>query len=177
MKKILQNEVVSSLIMVVLGIILMVWPGEAMDIACMIIGCGLIITGAIGLIVLFAKRKKSGEESISKENIITIIKSVVIIIVGIVLLAKMKTVVSILPFIIGILIIVNSAVNIIQAILNRNQNSKWIISLIVGFATAIIGILMVIEPFGAALSQIFIMGLGLTVDGVSNLVSGLTIKK
>ncbi|MCM1537912.1 MAG: DUF308 domain-containing protein, partial [bacterium] len=97
--------------------------------------------------------------------------------VGIVLLAKMKTIVSILPFIIGILIIVNSAVNIIQAILNRKQNSKWIISLIVGFVTAIIGILMVIEPFGAALSQIFIMGLGLTVNGVSNLVSGLTVKK
>lgn len=176
MKKILQNEVVSSLIMIVLGIILMVWPGAAMDIACMIIGCTLIIAGVISLIVLFTKRKKSGEESVSKDSVITIMKSVVMMIVGIILIVKMKTVVSILPFIIGILIIVNSAVNVILAILNRKQNNKWIISLIVGLATAIIGLLMVIDPFGAAISQIFIMGLGLSVDGVSNLVNGLTVK-
>ncbi|MCM1222073.1 MAG: DUF308 domain-containing protein [Lachnospiraceae bacterium] len=177
MKKILQNEVVSSLIMIVLGIILMVWPGETMDIACMVIGCGLIIAGVIGLVVLFIKRKKSREENIGKDGVITALKSVIIIIVGIVLIAKMKTIVSILPFIIGILIIANSAVNILQAILHKKQNSKWIVSLIVSLVTVIIGILMTVNPFGAAISQIFIMGLGLAVGGISNLMNGLIIKK
>ncbi|MCM1308653.1 MAG: DUF308 domain-containing protein [Butyrivibrio sp.] len=177
MKKILQNEVVSSLIMIIFGIVLMVWPRAAMDIACMIIGCGLIIAGVIGLIVFFARRKKSGEEGVSKDSIISILKSVVIIVVGIVLITKIKTVVSILPFIIGVLVIVNSAVNIIQSILNRKQSSKWVISLVVGIVSAIIGILMVIDPFGAAVSQIFIMGLCLAVDGVSNLINGLTVRK
>ncbi|MCM1039361.1 MAG: DUF308 domain-containing protein [Ruminococcus sp.] len=177
MKKILHNEVVSSLIMIILGIILMVWPGETMDIACMVIGCGLIIAGVIGLAVLFIRRKKNGEENISKDSVITTLKSVIIIIVGIVLIAKMKTVVSILPFIMGILIIVNSAVNIMQTILNKDQNSKWIVSLIASLVTAIIGILMIANPFGAAVSQIFIMGLGLTVGGISNLINGLIIRK
>ena len=177
MKKILQNEVVSSLILIVLGIILMVWPGAAMDIACMVIGCGLIIAGIICLIVFFVKRKKSGEGKFSKDSVITIMKSVVIIVVGIVLIAKMKTVVSILPFIIGLLIIANSVVNVIQALLNRKQNDKWLVSLIVGLVTTIIGLLMVIDPFGAAVSQIFIVGLGLAIDGVSNLVNGLTVRK
>ncbi|MCM1415289.1 MAG: DUF308 domain-containing protein [bacterium] len=177
MKKILQNEVVSSLIMVVLGIVLMVWPGETMDIACMVIGCSLIIAGVIGLIVLFISQKKNEEKNISKDSVITTLKSVIIIIVGIVLIAKMRTIVSILPFIIGILIIINSAVNIIQTILNKSQNSKWIVSLIASLVTAIIGILMAVNPFGAAISQIFIMGLGLTFGGISNLMNGLIIRK
>ncbi|MCM1386046.1 MAG: DUF308 domain-containing protein [Bacillus sp. (in: Bacteria)] len=177
MKKILQNEVVSSLIMIALGIVLMVWPGAAMDIACLVIGCGLIIVGAIGLIILFVKRKKNEKEGISKDSIIVIMKSVIMIVVGIILIVKKNSVVSVLPFVIGVLIIVNSAVNIIQAILKRKQNNKWIIPLVVGFVTAIIGILMISNPFGAVISQIFIMGLGLAVDGVSNLVGGLTIRK
>lgn len=177
MKKVLQNDVVSSLLMIVLGIVLMVWPGAAMDIACMIIGCGLIIVGVINLIILFAKQKKNGENGVSKNNIIAIIKSVVMIVVGIILIAKMKTIVSILPFVIGVLIIVNGAVNVIQATLNREQGNKWIVSLIIGLATAVIGILMVVDPFGAAVSQIFILGLGLAVNGISNLANGITAKK
>ncbi|MCM1189343.1 MAG: DUF308 domain-containing protein [bacterium] len=177
MKRILQNEIISSLLMIVLGIILMVWPGAAMDIACMIIGCGLIIVGAISLIVLFVRQKKSGEEGVGKDSIIAIIKSVVMIVVGIILIAKMKTVVSILPFVIGVLIIVNSTVNVIQSILNRKQSGKWVVSLVIGLVTAVIGILMVADPFGAAVSQIFILGLGLAVDGISNLANGMTVKK
>lgn len=162
--------------MVVLGIVLMLQPGAAMDIACIVIGCGLIITGAIGLLISFVKRKKDGED-IGKNNIITIIKSVAIIVVGVLLIAKTRTVVSILPFIMGVLIIANSAVNILQAILNRKQSGKWVISLVVGLITAIIGIFMVFDPFDAAVSQIFIMGLGLSVGGISNLVNGLTVRK
>lgn len=177
MKKILQNEIVSSLIMVVLGIILMVQPGAAMGIACMVIGYGLIIVGAAGLIVLFVRRKKNGEEGIDMASLITIIKSVVMIVVGIVLIIKMGMVVSILPFVIGVLIIINSAVNAIQSILCRKQNDKWMIPFIIGLVTAVIGLLMVINPFGAAISQIFIMGLGLAVNGASNLVNSLTIKR
>ncbi|MCM1497212.1 MAG: DUF308 domain-containing protein [Clostridium sp.] len=177
MKKILQNEVISSLLMMVLGIILMVWPGAAMDVACMIIGCGLIIVGVISLIVLFVRQKKSEEKGIGKGSIIAIMKSVVMVVVGIILIAKMKTIVSILPFVMGVLIIVNSAVNVIQAILNRKQSGKWVVSLVIGLATAVIGILMVANPFGAAVSQIFILGLGLAVDGISNLANGMTVKK
>lgn len=177
MKQVIKNEVISSLIMIVLGIILMVWPGAAMDVACLVIGGGLIIAGVVGLLVFFAKRKKSGAEGVSKDGLIAIMKFVVMIVFGIILLAKKQSVVSVLPFVIGVLIIVNSAVNMIQAILNRKQNDKWIISLLVGCATAIIGLLMVLDPFGAAISQIFIMGLGLAVDGISNLVNGLTARK
>ncbi|MCM1466917.1 MAG: DUF308 domain-containing protein [Alistipes sp.] len=177
MKKILQNEVVSSLLMIVLGIILMVWPGTAMDLACRIIGCGLIIVGIISLIVLFVRQKKSGEEGVSKDSIIAIIKSVVMIVVGIILIVKMKTVVSFLPFVIGTLILVNSAVNVIQSILNRKQSGKWVVSLVIGLVSAVIGILMIADPFGAAVSQIFILGLGLAVDGISNLANGMTVKK
>ncbi|HCA34180.1 MAG TPA: hypothetical protein DEP00_03670 [Lachnospiraceae bacterium] len=52
MKKILSSGFVTSIILIALGIILIAQPDAAMSVATAIIGCGLLIVGAIGLITL-----------------------------------------------------------------------------------------------------------------------------
>lgn len=52
MKKFLSSGFVTSIILIALGIILIAQPDAAMSVATAIIGCGLLIVGAIGLITL-----------------------------------------------------------------------------------------------------------------------------
>ena len=175
LKKILSNGIVSSLVMIALGIVLMLWPGDVMSVVCAVIGWGLLIAGVAGLVVLFVRKKKG--KSGQATDVVSILKSVVSIILGIVLISKMETVVSILPFLIGIVVIINGAINAVQAVLYRKENKSWIAALVAGIVVLIMGLVMVLYPFGVAVSQIFLMGLSLELDGVSNLIYALTVKK
>ena len=175
MKKILSNGIVSALIMIALGVILMLWPGNVMSIVCAVIGWGLLITGAAGLVIAFVRKKN--EEANESLDIVSILKDIVAIILGIILISRMETVVSILPFIIGIIVIINGAVNAVQALLYKNESKNWLVALIAGIVVVLIGLLMVFNPLEVAVSQVFLMGLMLCFDGVSNLVYAITVKK
>lgn len=175
MKKIMANGIVSSLIMIALGVFLMLWPGNVMSMVCSVIGWGLLIMGAAGIVMLFVRRKK--EDSREALDIVSLLKDIVAIILGIILIAKMETVVSILPFIVGVIVIINGAVNAVQALLYQKENRNWLVALIAGIIVVLIGLVMVLRPFDVAVSQIFLMGLMLCFDGVSNLIYAFTIRR
>lgn len=174
MKKVLSNGMVSSLILIVLGIFLMIWPGDVMTIACYIIGCGLIIAGAVGLLMIVLSKRKDPSQAIPA---FSICKDIVSIVIGIVLIAKMETVVSVLPFIIGLIAVVNGAFNAVQALMQKKTKSKWIIAFIAGLLVVVMGLIMMLYPFEVAVSQIFLMGLVLAVNGVGNLISTFSTRK
>lgn len=177
MKKILSNGIVSSLILIIFGVILMLKPGSTLTVVCTIIGWGLIVAGVVGIVLLIIGSKKGNNSDNTKKSkgaiALSIVKSVVAIVLGIILLTKSETIVSILPYIIGVLIIVNGAVNAIQAIIHRKESKGWIVTLICGIVTVIWGILIVANPFGAAASVVFMIGLSLVVDGLSNLFAAI----
>lgn len=158
----------------------MLKPDSTLMTVCTIVGWGLIIAGIVGIVLVFiAKRKdarKDDAQSSKGSPVFSVAKSVVAIIIGIVLLFKSETVVSVLPYIVGILIIVNGAVNAIQALLHKKDSNGWIVTLVCGIVTVIWGILIVTNPFETAVSVVFMIGLSLVVDGISNLFAAIFSK-
>ena len=53
LRKMKANAVVSSLLCVVLGLVLVIWPGMSMQIVCAAIGVLLILTGLMTVIAHF----------------------------------------------------------------------------------------------------------------------------
>ncbi len=179
MKKFLSSGFVTSIILIILGIILIAQPDAAMSVATAIIGCGLLIVGAIGLIVLLVKNRSGEKKSDADQAVLSgsVNKYVVLIICGAVMLTNKTTIVSILPFLIGVMLMINGSVNAVSAFIGRKQTGKWAVAMILGLITLLIGVLIVRSPLETALSQIVILGISLVIDGVSNLVSAIISKK
>lgn len=43
------NKVITSLIFIILGVVLLIWPNTALDVVCRIVGAGLLVGGVVTL--------------------------------------------------------------------------------------------------------------------------------
>ena len=57
-KNLKANELISAIICMALGIVLIIWPGTSVKVACMILGGALLLYGVLQIILyLFAKER------------------------------------------------------------------------------------------------------------------------
>ena len=60
-KNLKANELISAIICMALGIVLIIWPGTSVKVACMILGGALLLYGVLQIILyLFAKERTAG---------------------------------------------------------------------------------------------------------------------
>lgn len=164
LKRMKANAVLTALLCVVVGIVLVVWPGMSMHIVCVTIGIVLIAGGVIRLIGYFTDRDGT---LYSHMNMVT---GIVFTVVGVWIVIKPEKVLVIIPIIVGILIMIHGANNVYQATeLCKRQYDKWWIALILGLITVAFGALLIYKPFAALDTIIMIIGFFLIYDGLSNL--------
>ena len=92
MIKILTNGVVSSLILIIFGIVLMMYPTNTLLMLCRITGWGLIISGVVGLATLVLRKREDETES-GSSGAAFIVKVVLSLVIGIFCLIRSETVV------------------------------------------------------------------------------------
>ncbi|MBR2521516.1 MAG: DUF308 domain-containing protein [Coriobacteriales bacterium] len=173
MKEALRNGLALGIAMIILGIVVMVWPGAVMSMVCTILGIGLLAVGIVGIVKLFYK-KRSGE--IVEIDITSIFKNVVAIVLGIAFIVKMETFVSIMPFLTGVLVTVDGVIVIIMSLVYRSINRNWYLALIGGAIAAILGIIMIAFPYEVALSEVFVVGFAIAIGGLANIIYACTVK-
>ena len=89
---------------------------------------------------------------------------------GIFTLAKPQVVASFLPIVFGIFIVVDGLSRIGSAIdLAKRKGQKWWVLLLLSIVSVALGILLVLHPFGAAVSVVMVCGILLIVEGAMNL--------
>ena len=164
LRKMKANAVVSSLLCVVLGLVLVIWPGMSMQIVCSAIGVVLILTGIMKIIEYFAVKDGSLYEQTN------LIMGIIFTVVGIWIAVKPDKVLAIIPIIVGIIIALHGARNMQQAVtLCKDQYDKWWIALILGLLTVGFGVLLICKPFVALDTVVMLIGIFLIYDGVSNI--------
>lgn len=167
--------ILASIVLMIFGIILMVKPEESLLFACKVIGWGLIASGLIALIVLVIRALKAETPIPAGLIALSAGKGVVALVCGILLLVNTETVVSILPFLFGVLILLNGLTNVIYALLSRRDAPRWLFPLVGGALACVFGILVMLNPFSAAATLVFFMGLSMVVDGLGNLFAAATL--
>ena len=173
MKDALRNGLALGIIMIIVGIVVMVWPGAVMSMVCTIVGIGLIAIGIVGIVKLFYRKRKGETPEV---DVTAIFKNVVAIVLGIAFIVKMETFVSIMPFLIGVLITVDGAVVIIMSLVYKSINKNWYLALIGGAIAGILGIVMVVFPYEVALSEVFVVGFAIAIGGIANIIYACTVK-
>jgi uncharacterized membrane protein HdeD (DUF308 family) len=100
------------------------------------------------------------------------------IIVGIVVCAKYKSIISIILFIFGLFILVSGVVDLFTSIsAKRFGMSVWIVSLLLSLVTIVLGLLVVVNPFSSMIVLVRILGVGLLAYAIVDLIAFIEIKK
>ena len=81
-----------------------------------------------------------------------------------------------MPLMFGILLMIDSASKVQIALdLRRVQVRYWHVSLLIGMLTAILGIILILNPFSAVIVLNIFIGVSLIINAVANLTSSLLI--
>lgn len=172
MTKLLKASVWSSIALIVLGFLLIFYSEVT------IISISYVIGGILIAIGVFALLKYISNINKDIKNEIDIVYGIGTIILGIIVISNPKAIASIIPFVLGVLIVINSTAKIDYSFkLRKNKNNLWISTLIVALIALICGVLLIFNPFAGAKFITKVIGIILVVYAVLDIVSTIRISK
>ena len=153
-----------SIAYIVIGMMLLIMPQTSLLWICYAFGAVVLITGIVCLIQ-YARIRGTGFTAP-----FMLVGGVITAGLGIFTLAKPQVVASFLPIVFGIFIVVDGLSRIGSAIdLAKRKGQKWWVLLLLSIVSVALGILLVLHPFGAAISVVMVCGILLIVEGAMNL--------
>ena len=153
-----------SIAYIVIGMMLLIMPQTSLLWICYAFGAVVLITGIVCLIQ-YARLRGTGFTAP-----FMLVGGVITAGLGIFTLAKPQVVASFLPIVFGIFIVVDGLSRIGSAIdLAKRKGQKWWVLLPLSIVSVALGILLVLHPFGAAVSVVMVCGILLIVEGAMNL--------
>lgn len=153
-----------SVIMLILGLALVIWPEISLSVLCLTVGIVLLIFGVVKLIGYFSK------DLYRLAFQFDLALGIFTLIFGIILIIHPANIVMLLPVIMGVLILLDGVFKIQTAMdARRFGMERWWAIMFLAVVTAIFGLLLVIRPFEGAVAVMVLLGITLMVDGIQNL--------
>jgi uncharacterized membrane protein HdeD (DUF308 family) len=172
MKKFFRSSILTSLLLVILGILLVAFSDETIIAISYFIGGVLVLIGVVGIIDYVRKIKTNYKSELD------LIYGIVTIILGVLIITHPKSIASIINYVLGVIIIINSASKFNYSLQLRNSsNNIWKTTMLVSILTGICGIVLIFNPFKTASAIISIIGIIIIVYGVLDIVSTIFIKR
>lgn len=175
---IIYSMIALSIIAIIAGIAMMCWPVQSIYTFALLTGCYFIVHG-IAQIVIGVKASKF---HLPYDGTAFGVLSLIFGILAVIVFAKNPEATTIswalfMGIALGISIIVEGVYSIKAAmLLKKVPRSNWVLILILGIITIILGILMMSVPFTGALAETIFIGIFLTVFGVVNLIDTICLK-
>ena len=171
MEKMFKSSLKTSIILLILGLLLIFEAEATIKSISYIIGGILIAIGVLGIINFLRKNSPNN-------NNLDIIYGTVSIILGIIIITNPEAIGSILPIVMGITIIINSAAKLQYAIdLKSNKSDTWKSTMIVSIISVIFGVVLLFNPFKGAVIITKIIGIIIFLYAVLDIISTLCIKR
>ena len=148
---------------VLLGLILLLWPGSSIGLVCRAVGVGALILGAVKLIGYFS------DDRYRLAFQFDLALGIFSLILGLVLILRPDKIVSLVQVIIGVYILVESVFKVQTALdAKRFGMNKWW-ALMIGAAVSVIaGLILVFCPFTAAKTVVRVIGAALIFEGAES---------
>ena len=164
--KAVQNIYLVMIICCILGgLVLLIWPGIGLDVLCKACGIFFLFYGLAKLSGYFTK------DLFQLAFQFDFGLGIVSIIMGALMLFRTEHLVEFLAFCIGVFMLVDAALKIQTAIeAKRFGISSWVWILITAILAGVIGALLLFSPMKTTGVIVRMVGLGICLDGVLNLV-------
>ena len=166
LKELKWEAILTGVLYILLGIVALVVPETMQKTLGYLIGIVLIVAGLISIICYLLRDAK--ENYYHNEFVFGLVGMVV----GAAVLYKVEVIISLIPFILGILVLFSGCSKLQDAIdLKRLGYGSWIGMLVVAVINIILGIVLICNPFQAAIVLFRVLGVGLIISGVSDCFS------
>ena len=164
--------IIMSLLFVILGICLIIWPDCSLKLFCTLIGIMLIAYGCIKIVGYFSK------DYYCLAFQFDLAFGILLIAVGAIIIARREQVVNLIFAIFGILTLADALFKIQMSMdAKRFGLSLWWRILVVAVLPGILGVLLLFRPFDAAEIMMILVGVSFLFEGILNLcVAIYTIK-
>ena len=158
------NDSLSAVICVILGIVLLVWPGQSTQVVCMILG---IVLGGFGIIQIILYLATQEKTMVSHSMMML---GIVLAVIGGWIVLKPDTIIKAIPMIVGILIVIHGLHNAVQAVdLKKMQYDNWWVALLLSLLTIALGVVLICNPFTVVDTVVRLIGAFLIYDGLSDM--------
>ena len=166
LKELKWEAILTGVLYILLGIVALVIPETMQKTLGYLIGIVLIVAGLISIICYLLRDAR--ENYYHNEFVFGLVGMVV----GAAVLYKVEVIISLIPFILGILVLFSGCSKLQDAIdLKRLSYGSWAGMLVVAVINIILGILLICNPFKAAIVLFRVLGVGLILSGASDCFS------
>ena len=160
-----RNWLYASLLSIALGIVLLAFPGIVMRTVGYLIAALFVLLGATRVIAYFRGR----DTMLFSGGLLLGLGSLLL---GVLIFARVDSFVGFLPLVIGVVTIFTSAAGVQTALDLRGAGyGGWIGSMLMSTLSAVIGVLLIVNPFGSMIVTVMLIGASLICDGVCDLVT------
>ena len=162
-KNLKANYTVSAVICMVVGLVLIIWPGTSTQVVCMVLGGVLLLYGIIQIVLYLIAR----ERTLYLQGMLML--GIVFGVLGAWILFRPDVIIRTVPVIVGLIIIIHGIHNVTQAFdLKRMNYDRWWIALLFGAFTVVLGVILVRNPFKVVNTVVRVIGAFLVYDGLSD---------
>ncbi len=165
-----RNTLIIIITSLVLGLLLLFWPGVMVNVICYIIGAALIVLGVMQMIAYF--RGPMG--TVVLHNALAV--GLVLLTIGIITLFSPRFLATVIPVALGILILIDAAFKVQKSIdLLRLGERNWWMMLVVALVVIVLGVLVLCKPFAAMKAFFLFIGVALIVNAIADLITVLVL--
>lgn len=171
-EKIIKSSLLGSIGLIILGTLLFLYSELTIVSISYVVGGLLVAIGVLALIKFVNNLNKN------IKNELDIIYGIGTVVLGIIVISNPKAIASIIPFVLGIIIIINSSAKLQYSLeLRKTKNELWTSTMIIAIFTLTCGIFLVFNPFSGAEFLTKVVGAILFTYGILDLISSLRIRK
>lgn len=163
LRRIRVNFVLTAILTLILGILLITSPGTAMRTVFLLVGWTLVISGAASLLTaLLSKGQPVGQGDL--------VLGLVQVATGLVVLMRPGFLMSLAGIVVGFVLLIHGIHDIQHARESKALGYEWKLSMGVGIAAVVMGVIVMVNPFSTLETLLRIAGIFLLVDGVADLL-------
>ena len=162
-----RNEmIIMNVATIILGILMVMFPDTINGLICQSIGAVLCVWGIIRIVKYFMERAENVFGSFG------LVQGVAMLGFGIFLLVNPNFFVGFIDMVLGIVLLVMAVIKLQYAFdFLKLDSTRWWIQLIGAVIMAVLGILALTKPFGAANIVMILIGAGLIFSGLWDMIS------
>ncbi|TLG09768.1 HdeD family acid-resistance protein [Nocardia cyriacigeorgica] len=165
-----QSILVTGLLSVVLGVLILVWPGKTVLVAGIIFGIYLVVSGLLQLVAAFAAPASAGM------RVLYFISGVLSIVIGVFCFRDELTSILLLGLWIGIGWLFRGVAVTMAAISEPGLPGRGLQGFF-GVITAIAGVVLIVWPVESVTTLAWVAGVWLVVLGIMEIITAFAVRK
>jgi uncharacterized membrane protein HdeD (DUF308 family) len=165
-----KSTLLSGILAVILGILVLTWPGKTIIVAAIIFGAYLLVTGIAQVIFAFSLHVSAGG------RVLLFISGAASLILAVLCFRSLQNSILLLAIWIGVGFIFRGVATAVSAISDPTLPGRgW--EIFIGVITLIAGVIVLASPFESIATLTLVVGIWLIVIGVFEVVSAFGIRK